>query len=919
MSYAIAKPQHPSSSIGDGAEPPSSATVYDFICLFSHDLRRKQKRWQDGKLKYHTFNKRVMVYDDRGHFVGDAHWDQDGDLAPGDEFTLDRGNAVVQVEDCTGEKQQDLTELLDKRAREVEKRRQIAASKTRRTPASSVAASLPEQNQPQQTPARHRPHIPLSNIVQSPGGIGRAVIPAHSPYEARQQALQQGAASAAAPARAPPARQKRRSVSPPSKAGHAKSLFGATLSLSACPGPELLAARARALREKRNVQMQVDVVEVEKDRAERAITVESSPDVEDATAPENFQREKPRAQKPVARPGIGTARAVMEDAATAKIQRQRHTAAEAQESDDENSHVAIAPSKTKHAKEKQTSKKKRQAVEHSAADTDEESVSVNREVTQRKQSKEMRKSADQWAVDSDGETATVARDESPPKQTKKKKKSLLTDRQLAVDEEPATVTQETQPKKPKKKKRQTTDQQPPEDDVELHRKQFKKKKHKPSPPPPSPEEPKEVEAPKERRTELRIRARKRRGLLMMQERFSMPPRDATPLQTEPVVEEVQVPSSQPQPEAELVPPPRESTPDEQVAADSPSYSIVAGTPPEISSEQDIPRVRRRKRARNQDDDDDSGDDVADRPVQKSPSPERPRIAKLPRKGIKSREIIGYVHRQNEALVPEPFAASVTAVLPAVPPLPLEEVVDNTVVQSVEEVEVIEQLEAVEESEGVGVEAIAKLEPVEELEPIEKLEPIEDLQPIAELEPIQDLEAAEKGKQPDDIAEDEVLREEARKPMPDAGKDHEPAQTIADTELPREQTDSLTTTLENHDGSARSNISPESENGIDDNVAIVKPRIINPATRGRKAARKEDAAGQAPQTLVPFEPVMPGVRISTRPAVVVVKDTGSASLAPRRIASGGGSGATKQLPGFSRGSGGAWSEHAQDLLGMGRPE
>ncbi|PHH73243.1 hypothetical protein CDD80_3934 [Ophiocordyceps camponoti-rufipedis] len=93
MSHAVNKPD-------DAPQAPTSAPVLDYRCLFTHDLRRKQKRWQDGRLKYHTFNRRVMVYDDGGNLVGDAHA-REGPLAEGDEMELENGAAaVVQVGEC---------------------------------------------------------------------------------------------------------------------------------------------------------------------------------------------------------------------------------------------------------------------------------------------------------------------------------------------------------------------------------------------------------------------------------------------------------------------------------------------------------------------------------------------------------------------------------------------------------------------------------------------------------------------------------------------------------------------------------------------------------------------------------------------------------------------------------------------------
>ncbi|KAL7916438.1 hypothetical protein GGI35DRAFT_40093 [Trichoderma velutinum] len=121
--------------------PSTSSSILEFICLYSHDLRRKKKRWQDGKLKFHTFNKKYVVYDDGGGFVGDGHWQGDeGEFTEGLEMNLDRGMAIVQVLECTGSKEQDLGEVLGKRAREVEERRVNAATKNPASTASSNPA-----------------------------------------------------------------------------------------------------------------------------------------------------------------------------------------------------------------------------------------------------------------------------------------------------------------------------------------------------------------------------------------------------------------------------------------------------------------------------------------------------------------------------------------------------------------------------------------------------------------------------------------------------------------------------------------------------------------------------------------------------------------------------------------------------------
>ncbi|KAI0172408.1 hypothetical protein GGR52DRAFT_404263 [Hypoxylon sp. FL1284] len=201
---------------------PSTAPVLDYVCLFTHDLRRKQKRWQDGRLKYHTFNRRIMVHDERGNFVGDMHWREDYDLGEGDELELERGGTLVQVAECTGSRDQDLSELVDKRAQEKAERQ---AAMARRHPTHQPA-----------TPSAAAPHFqllhkPLHRLIGTPTGHhGRALMPTESPYEERQKLIAPQQSESARPAK-----RRKRELSPPSKSGYAQSLFGASLTLSGTP------------------------------------------------------------------------------------------------------------------------------------------------------------------------------------------------------------------------------------------------------------------------------------------------------------------------------------------------------------------------------------------------------------------------------------------------------------------------------------------------------------------------------------------------------------------------------------------------------------------------------------------------------------------------------------------------------------
>ena len=153
----------------------NTAPILEFRCLYTHDLRQKKKRWQDGILRFHTFNKRVMVYDVPLNFIGDTHWRAEEAVQDGAELRLDKG-VLVEVGEATGTTEQDLTELLEK-ARPVLGRSigdASARSKHSPIPKSSMVPL-----------AQLRPKS-LNALLGTPrGAYGRAVLPAKSPFESR--------------------------------------------------------------------------------------------------------------------------------------------------------------------------------------------------------------------------------------------------------------------------------------------------------------------------------------------------------------------------------------------------------------------------------------------------------------------------------------------------------------------------------------------------------------------------------------------------------------------------------------------------------------------------------------------------------------------------------------------------------------
>lgn len=204
----------------DVPQSQNTAPVIEFRCLYTADIRRKQKRWQDGRLKFHTFNKRVMVYDEKSNFVGDTHWKGGLDFDEGEELELERGGIMVEVAECIGKRDQDLTELVDKRVKDREER--VAAKNVGASPSASRSWA--------QTPAgsAHLRQKPLNTMLTPSGHYGRALMPNTSPFEDKQRPSVNGGSHE----NEPPAKRRRQNETTSSNSGYAQNLMGATLTLA---------------------------------------------------------------------------------------------------------------------------------------------------------------------------------------------------------------------------------------------------------------------------------------------------------------------------------------------------------------------------------------------------------------------------------------------------------------------------------------------------------------------------------------------------------------------------------------------------------------------------------------------------------------------------------------------------------------
>ncbi|TVY93373.1 Uncharacterized protein LAWI1_G000593 [Lachnellula willkommii] len=217
----------------------NTAPVFEFRCLYTQQIRQKVKRWQDGRLKYHTFNKRVMVYDERSNFVGDTHWQEDTELDEGEELELERNGFLVQVADFIGKRDQDLTEIVDKRIKEKGER---AAAKLAASPAVGRA-------QESGTPAPYLKPKPLNTLLTPTGHYGRAVVSSNSPFEERQHRNGSGGGNE----NEPPAKRRKQNESSQSKNGYVQKLMGASLTLASSKPPGTASIRYEPFKTKPSI------------------------------------------------------------------------------------------------------------------------------------------------------------------------------------------------------------------------------------------------------------------------------------------------------------------------------------------------------------------------------------------------------------------------------------------------------------------------------------------------------------------------------------------------------------------------------------------------------------------------------------------------------------------------------------------
>ncbi|KAI5811265.1 hypothetical protein DFH27DRAFT_18132 [Peziza echinospora] len=106
-------------------QPPQSQTapIDEFRVLWTAQKKQKLKKWQDGFLRFHTYNKRMIVYDESRGLVCDMYLQRADSVQAGDNLEFEQH--LVTVEEYTGRVIQDLSSMIAPILERREQRQQL--------------------------------------------------------------------------------------------------------------------------------------------------------------------------------------------------------------------------------------------------------------------------------------------------------------------------------------------------------------------------------------------------------------------------------------------------------------------------------------------------------------------------------------------------------------------------------------------------------------------------------------------------------------------------------------------------------------------------------------------------------------------------------------------------------------------------
>ncbi|KAF8418945.1 hypothetical protein EV426DRAFT_298986 [Tirmania nivea] len=155
--------------MADQLPASQTAPIDEFRILWTSQKKQKLKKWQDGFLRFHTYNKRMIVYDETRTLVCDMYLQRADKVNTGDEFEFE--HHLVTVEEFKGRVIQDLSALISPIVERRQHRQlQVTHKQHPLYPERGVRLQAPAQDSPLSAQqAMHPPALP-----RQIGGVGNA-------------------------------------------------------------------------------------------------------------------------------------------------------------------------------------------------------------------------------------------------------------------------------------------------------------------------------------------------------------------------------------------------------------------------------------------------------------------------------------------------------------------------------------------------------------------------------------------------------------------------------------------------------------------------------------------------------------------------------------------------------------------------
>lgn len=103
-------------------EELKSSIVHEYSILYSNRIIQKDKKWNDGKLKYYEFNNKLEIFNENGNLIEVDFISEKfkHNLAEQNEFKLPNNRLIIEIDCKLSSHIRDVSELFKRPAKDVE-------------------------------------------------------------------------------------------------------------------------------------------------------------------------------------------------------------------------------------------------------------------------------------------------------------------------------------------------------------------------------------------------------------------------------------------------------------------------------------------------------------------------------------------------------------------------------------------------------------------------------------------------------------------------------------------------------------------------------------------------------------------------------------------------------------------------------